>query len=175
MPKSSIKQIELDEKKVIEELQKNAKGSIDHIAKKCGFSRQKVWRIIKRLEKDRTIWGYHAVVDDNKVGIGRYQILLKKSPKPIHDDIMNTMFEKDIIKQLEKFHVKFDYSYFTHGPFDWSLGVIAPDIIAVKKFVELLQARFPGYFSDIKILEVVFPMHKSGFDNPNIEELREFF
>ena len=46
MPKSSQKQIDADEKKVIRELQKNAKESIDKIAKNCGFSRQKVWRII---------------------------------------------------------------------------------------------------------------------------------
>ena len=64
MPKSSKKQIDEDEKKVIAALQKNSKESIDKIAKKCGFSRQKVWRIIKRLENNQTIWGYHAVVDD---------------------------------------------------------------------------------------------------------------
>ena len=58
MAKTSKKQIEEDERKIISELQKNAKESIDIIAKKCGFSRQKVWRIIKRLEKNKTIWGY---------------------------------------------------------------------------------------------------------------------
>ena len=56
MPKSSKEQIDLDEKKVVSELQRNSKESIDVIAKRCGFSRQKVWRIIKRLEKNKTIW-----------------------------------------------------------------------------------------------------------------------
>ena len=56
MPKSSKDQIDADEKKIIKELQKNSKESIDKIAKKCGFSRQKVWRVIKRLEKNKTIW-----------------------------------------------------------------------------------------------------------------------
>ena len=55
MPKNSSEQIDVDEKKVIRELQRNSKESIDKIAKKCGFSRQKVWRIIKRLEKNKTI------------------------------------------------------------------------------------------------------------------------
>jgi len=50
MAKSSKKQIYEDELKVIAELQKNAKESIDVISKKCGFSRQKTWRIIKGLE-----------------------------------------------------------------------------------------------------------------------------
>jgi len=51
------------EKKVIAELRKNAKGSVDALAKRCEFSRQKVWRIRKRLEKDKTVWGYAAIVN----------------------------------------------------------------------------------------------------------------
>jgi DNA-binding Lrp family transcriptional regulator len=47
MPKSSAQQRIKDEKKIIGVLQSNAHESIDVIAKKCGFSRQKVWRIIK--------------------------------------------------------------------------------------------------------------------------------
>ena len=53
MPKTSKEQIADDEKKIIRELQKNSKENIDKIAKRCGFSRQKAWRIIKRLEKIR--------------------------------------------------------------------------------------------------------------------------
>ena len=71
MSKSSIKQIELDEKKVMNALQRNARGSIDKIAVDCGFSRQKVWRIIKRLEENKTIWGHYTVIDDEKLGLKR--------------------------------------------------------------------------------------------------------
>jgi len=77
MPKTSKEQITNDEKKILRELQKNSKESIDKLAKKCGFSRQKVWRIIKRLENNKTIWGYHTVVDDEKMGLKRYLILIK--------------------------------------------------------------------------------------------------
>ena len=55
MPKSSKKQIVEDEKKIIKELQKNSKGSIVAIAKRCGCSKQKVRRIIKRLEKENNL------------------------------------------------------------------------------------------------------------------------
>ena len=77
MPKSSRKQIDNDEKKILRELQKNSKESIDKIAKKCSFSRQKVWRIIKRLENNKTIWGYHAVVDNEKINMKSYILLIK--------------------------------------------------------------------------------------------------
>lgn len=59
MSKGSKKQIGVDERMVIAELQRNAKVSID----KCGFSRQRIWGIIERLEENETIWGYNVVMD----------------------------------------------------------------------------------------------------------------
>ena len=91
MPKSSKKQIDDDEKKFLKELQQNSGDSIDNIAKKCGFSRQKVWRIKKRLEKNNTIWGYNAVVDDEKLGLKMYQILLKRSPVPLSAEMIEAI------------------------------------------------------------------------------------
>jgi len=49
MPKSSVKQIEQDEKRILDELTKNANKTINDIAETCGFSRQKVWRVIRNL------------------------------------------------------------------------------------------------------------------------------
>jgi DNA-binding Lrp family transcriptional regulator len=49
MAKNSVEQIEQDEKRILEELAKNANKSINDIAKTCGFSRQTVWRVINNL------------------------------------------------------------------------------------------------------------------------------
>jgi len=48
MAKSSEEQIYEDKLKVIAGLQKNGKENLGSIAKNCGCSRQKVWRIIKK-------------------------------------------------------------------------------------------------------------------------------
>ena len=47
MPKSSRKQISEDDKKFLSVYRKNSGDSIENIAKKCGFSKQKVGRIKK--------------------------------------------------------------------------------------------------------------------------------
>ena len=175
MPKSSKRQIDEDDKKFLKVLQKNSGDNIESIAKRCGFSRQKVWRTKKRLEKDKTIWGYNAVVDDEKLGVKRYQILLKKELLPISNKMMDVMLEKDMRKQLEKFEVEIDCSFFTHGYFDWSLCITAPNTIVMRKFIELLKTKFGEHISEIQVLEVIFPLLKSGFDNPNLTEFKEFF
>jgi DNA-binding Lrp family transcriptional regulator len=174
MPKSSREQIDEDEKKIIRMLQKNSEESIDKIAKKCGFSRQKVWRIKKKLEKDKTIWGYHAVIEDDRMEMKRYQILIKKTPVPMSKDIIDVMLGKDIRQELEKSDIMFYNSFYTQGYYDWSLCITAPDIIKVKKFIEFLKIKFENHISDIQVLEVIFPMLKSGIVNPNQTEFREF-
>jgi len=83
MAKNSREQILKDQKKIVRELSKNANKSINEIAKTCGFSRQKVWRIIKNLENNNTIWGYTAVIDDEKQDMKRYMVLIKRSVQPM--------------------------------------------------------------------------------------------
>lgn len=79
MPKSDKISIEADERKIIDQLLKDSRQSPHEIAKRLGFSRQKVWRIIKRLEKDNIIWGYTTVIDENSIGYNSYFALCKKS------------------------------------------------------------------------------------------------
>jgi len=91
MPRKSRAQIYNDEQKVLKALQKNSNQGIDTIAKHCGFSRQKVWRIIKNLEKNEFIWGYTVVADDEKLELKRYLMLIKRSQKPIDQSIAMSM------------------------------------------------------------------------------------
>jgi len=79
MAKTSIKQIQKDEEKILKELSKNANKSINDIAQTCGFSRQKVWRAINNLEKNHTIWGYVAVFDNEKLNRKNYMMKSKKT------------------------------------------------------------------------------------------------
>ena len=174
MPKSSRKQIDDDEKKVIAELEKNSKESIDKIAKKCNFSRQKVWRIIKRLEKNKTIWGYHAVIDNEKINMKNYIMLLKRTNEPIGASIDKIL--KDSLDQIgEQVGVNVQVNSYLHGIYDWMFCFTAEDIRHAKKFSEILTCEFSKYISEIHILEEIFPLRKCGSVNPNMEKLKEYF
>jgi len=176
MAKSSKEQIETDEKKVVAVLKTNAKESIDTIAQKCGFSRQKVWRIINRLEKDKTIWGYNAVVDDTKLGQKRFFILLKRTSKSIPKEKLNIILNREVPKQGEKIGVTVESSYFIHGMYDSLLFVTAKDTMHVKKYCDKLSFFLKeGYVKEIHILEVIFPIQVNGLNNPNMEEFLKFF
>jgi DNA-binding Lrp family transcriptional regulator len=175
MPKSSKRKIEEDEKKVALALQKNARESIDAIGKVCGFSRQKVWRIIKRLEKSKDIWGYTGVIDDEMLEIRRYQILVKREPSFVTSDLLDIVFKRKLDEIAEKLDVELENSLLTHGPYDWMFTVTAPNILQVKKFIEAFQKIFSKYVERIDILEVLFPVKKNGILNPDMKSLKDYF
>ncbi len=174
MPKSSKKQIDEDEKKVLRELQRNSKESIDKLAKKCGFSRQKVWRIKKRLEKDKTIWGYAAVVDDEKLGLKRYIMLVKRSSKPIGDAI-NKMINPTFQKKGEEVGVNIISGGYLHGKYDWVIIFTAEDIKNAKKLGEILFTEYPQMIKEVEIMEYVFTFKEGGMENPEMKKMLEFF
>ncbi len=175
MPKNSVKQIKQDEKRILEELKKNANKSINDIAEKCKFSRQKVWRVINNLEKNHTIWGYTAVVDEEKLGKKSYIMLIKRSNKPMKKEILNIMSGKDFMKRIEKSGIESLYHIFINGYYDWIIFFNAPDIRAAKGYVEELNRSYEGFISEIHLQESMFLLQSCGITNPDIKKLNDFF
>ena len=171
MAKSSKKQIDKDDKKLISFLQKNCKENIDVLAKKCGFSRQKVWRIIKRLEGNKTIWGYHTVVDDEKIGLKKYLVLIKRTTKPMTKETLDKLIK---IKTKQE-NVNIGDIYYVNGSCDFFISVTSPDIKQVKKFCDEICAISIGFVLDIQILDVLFTVKENFVDNPNSKKIKEFF
>ena len=174
MPKSSKKQINEDDMKFLKVFQKNSGDSLDKIAKKCGFSRQKISRIKKRLEKSKTVWGYHAVVDDEKLDRTRYIMLIKKSAQPVGNAV-NKIIDLTMPKKGEEIGVDILSCGYLHGKYDWILIITAKDIKHVKKFSEILIREFQHVIREVDIMEYIFSIKECGITNLEIKKLREFF
>ncbi|MCJ7570802.1 MAG: Lrp/AsnC family transcriptional regulator [Candidatus Thermoplasmatota archaeon] len=175
MAKSSVKQIEKDERKILEELAKNANKNINDIAETCGVSRQKVWRVINNLEKNHTIWGYVAVVDEEKLDKKSYIILLKRTSKPSSQELIDKIIGRDLPEKGKKIGIEIINSIYTHGVYDWVIFFNANDIKSAKAFVEEVNKLFEGLVSDIHLIEKMFSAVSCGVTNPDIKKLNEFF
>ena len=176
MAKSSKEDIEKDTKIILSELEKNSNRSVNEIADKLGFSRQKVWRIIKNLEEDKTIWGYTAIVDDNKIGRKKFCILLKKAPVKTTDNALNIVIDTDLRNIAAKNGVNLETTYFFHGLYDGQICVTAENIMQVKNFIaDMINKIGADYFKETDIMEVLVPIQMRGFNNPNIKELKKYF
>lgn len=175
MAKNSTQQIIQDEKKIIGELQKNANKSINEIAKSCGFSRQKVWRIIKNLEKNNTIWGYTAVINEEKQDLSGYVVLIKRTNSPIRKEMLDKIIQRELVQKANKIGIQLITSIYTNGVYDWFISFNAKNIKDAKKFVEDLNILFEGYIGDIQLLQNMFVIQAGGIQNPEPEKLKELF
>ncbi len=68
--------LDLKDKKILAELDKDSRQSCSKIAKKVGLSTEVVNYRIKRLEKENIIKDYVAIINLSKLGIKQFKILL---------------------------------------------------------------------------------------------------
>ncbi len=163
-----------DELRVLTLLEQSAKDSVDEIAKKCSFSRQKIWRIIKKLQEEKIIWGYTAISDEKAKNLKHFTALVKKSSISFDDDLKKEII-MDKIDNHPKGLIYIENIYFTHGICDIILTFYASDVITAKRFLNLSFNRLKKFVKDYTLIETLFPIRKQGFKNPKINEFSDYF
>lgn len=171
MPKSSETRVRQDEEKILEILQTNAKASIDDIAKKCGFSRQKVWRIIKNLEEDKTIWGYSAIYEQERYNLRHFTMMVKRNTTPVDSKMMQEILTTRLDDLLPELNIKMDDIEYVHGFYDGLFSFYAPDLITAKKFSDRFKERFNQYIASVDLLEGIFFIRNQAIRNPNLKKI----
>ena len=174
MSKSSKDQMDLDEKKVLSELVKNANKNIETIAKLSNFSKQKTWRIIKRLEAKELIWGYTAIFNEEKMGLHHFMILIKRSMNRLNESTVNIIVSRKLEEIAKEIGISIESSWYAHGDYDWVLTFTGKDIIQAKKFSDSLIALHPGAIENISIVETLIFIKKHYILNPDKARLKEF-
>jgi len=174
MAKSSNQQLMKDEQKIVDVLRTNANESIDVIAKKCGFSRQKVWRIIKKLEHQKTIWGYVGICDDETYNLKHFIMLIKRTTKPIDDKMLTEILTTRLDDLLPDSVIKIIDIEYVHGCFDGVFSFLADDLITAKKFCERFLERYSMYIASFELLENIFFIRRQMLRNPQLKKQVKF-
>lgn len=112
MPKSSIEQIKLDEHKVLNELQKMQRKISIESKKIVDSPDKKYGELLNVLKKVKKIWGYSTVVDDEKFGLSRYLILLKRTNIPVSKEQLDLITTRELKRETSKLGVNIECSFF---------------------------------------------------------------
>ena len=176
MAKTSKKDIMEDEKKIIKSLRRDSKKGLDAVAVHLSCSRQKIWRIIRRLEK-KTIWGYTIVFSREILEMKRFIIMIKFNTKPLDGLHQLERIQKTISEDLEKNFkdVLIDYSFFVHGPYDILMGISAKDIRDALKVKNYIHQKIGENIKDTKVSEILFNFVEGGIKNPEIGTFKNYF
>lgn len=173
MSKSSKEKLDDDTKRVLSELKNNANKSVNDIAKKLSFSRQKVWRLIKNLEEDHTIWGYTAIINEEKQGKKTFILLIKRTTNPFDDQLAEKIISRDLEIEMAKFNCTVIGSVYTNGSYDWVIVFVADELKNAKIVADLFLKRYPRYIQDTILLEELFPCKVQNILNPDIKDLKK--
>ncbi len=174
MSKSSTQQLVQDEQKILDVLRTNANESVDAIAKKCGFSRQKVWRIIKKLEKNKIIWGYTAICDDESCNLKHFTMLIKRTTIPLDQKTLQEILKTRLDNLIPSSVIQIENIEYLHGCFDAILTFLAEDLVTAKKFCEQFNKRFNKYLAGVELLEGILIIRKQSIRNPRLKEQIKF-
>jgi DNA-binding Lrp family transcriptional regulator len=169
MAKSSRRKIMEDERRLLLELQKNSNESIGRIAENCNFSRQKAWRIVKRLEKNKVIWGYHAIINNKETYMKDYVLLIKLKRLPINNSLEKQIVDGKVDVLASDMGIIIENYIWLHGTFDGILYFSAEDIKKAKKFHENFLNLYEDNIFESQLLEQMVTIKKGGFTNPEIK------
>jgi len=120
------------DQKIIELLQVNGKTTIKEIANKLNLTTSPVFERIKRLEKEKIIKGYTALIDPKKVDKG--QIVF-----------CNVSMPNYTAKNIKEFESKVDFMpevlecYHFAGVVDYQMKVLVKDIDEYNKFLHKIS------------------------------------
>ena len=175
MNKQKFTQISNLEEKILNELQKNCRLNLDEIGKKCGCSRYKVARVMKKFEENKVILGYSAIINPKKMNLKHYILLIKRTTVPIEDD---TLGKLPIVKVTDMFpgikiDVKFKNTFYLHGKYDWMTTFITDDISHAKEFCREILRRFHKHVDHVELIETVLPIRIEGFRIPDPKKLHD--
>ena len=106
--------LDLFDKKIVYELEKDSSQSISKIAKKIKRSKEFVNFRIRRLEKEKIILGYSAIVDMSRLGYFTFRIYLKwqNMTEEQKQEFYNKIKVKENVWTTTVLHGKWDFAFF---------------------------------------------------------------
>ena len=163
MAKVSQIQIDHDEKRILNLISSNKNMNVDEISKKLGFSKQKVYRILRKYKKNNII---NTSISKN-TDIKRYFFVLAKRT---NIPMSNSYIEQKLINKLRsnfdnKSGIRVNCCFSTNGFSDLLFFISAKNILQTREFCNIISSSFSEYVSKIDIIELLSPIEKKQYFN----------
>ncbi|MDE2647341.1 MAG: Lrp/AsnC family transcriptional regulator [Paracoccaceae bacterium] len=131
-----MKKLDINDIKILKQLQKNASLSIEEISERISLSRNACWRRIRRLEDDGIINKRVAIVNAEALDLGQMVIVLISTNS--HDPKWLSLFRAAITEMPEIMG-----AHRMSGDLDYILRVRVRDVRAYDKFYQRLISKVP--------------------------------
>lgn len=145
--------LKLDKKdrRILYELDKNARQPLSKIAKKVALKRESVLYRIKKYLKEGLIRNYLTVVDMSKLGFVNYKIYIK-----LHN--INEDKEKKIIQELCK-NSSISWVASCDGSYSLIFGIKARTMIELNSILKKINNKYWQFFKEQNITTIINAHH----------------
>lgn len=137
MSSHSNKKLDRIDRNILVELQKNAKLSNVQLSKRVGLSPTPCLERVKRLELDKYILGYQAILNPELLDAALLvivEITLTKTSPDVFDDFSKAVHELEVIQEC----------HLVSGDFDFLLKTRVADMAAYRELLGNTLLRLPG-------------------------------
>jgi Lrp/AsnC family leucine-responsive transcriptional regulator len=131
------KKLDRIDKNILFELQKNARLSNVELSKRVGLSPTPCLERVKRLENDKYITGYQAILNPEKLEAALLvivEITLTKTSPDVFDDFSKAVHDLDVIQEC----------HLVSGDFDFLLKTRVSDMAAYRQLLGDTLLRLPA-------------------------------
>tara|TARA_B100000900_G_C20411895_1_gene647185 strand:- start:38 stop:505 length:468 start_codon:yes stop_codon:yes gene_type:complete len=124
--------IDIIDKKILEELQKNSSQPLSELSKKVGLSNTPCWNRIKKLEEEKIIKSKSIIIDNKKINL----------PITVFLSISIQNHTEKWLKNFEKIVNKYDQIIEVHrltgSNSDYQITILSPSIEEYDNFQQIL-------------------------------------
>ena len=124
--------MDIIDKKILEELQKNSSQPLSELSKKVGLSNTPCWNRIKKLEEEKIIKSKSIIIDNKKINL----------PITVFLSISIQNHTETWLKNFEKVVNKYDQIIEVHrltgSNSDYQITILSPSIEEYDKFQQIL-------------------------------------
>lgn len=139
-----MKQIDKKDRKILAELDLNARMPLTQLAKKVGLSRQVVEYRIKRMQEENIILGAKTIFDSVVVGFSWYRLAIR---------LLNvTIKQKDELIEYLKQHKNIFWLGETGGNWDLVMNFICKDNFEFNRIFEEIITKHGSLMLDYEVL-----------------------
>jgi Lrp/AsnC family transcriptional regulator, leucine-responsive regulatory protein len=124
-------------RRMLYELQRDARLSVQELARRVGISATPCWRRLKEIEREGLIRRHTVLIDREAVGLK--ECLLAHVTLVRHSETTVEEFEQSVLAHPEVIEC-----YSTTGDADYILKVVVPDMKAYDTFLHRRIFRMPG-------------------------------
>jgi DNA-binding Lrp family transcriptional regulator len=129
--------LEVKDRRILAELQRDARLTMQELAGRVGMSSSACWRRVKNLEDSGVIDRYAVIVNTRKAGFGLSSMVHVSLAR--HEQANVDEFIREVLRHPEVLEC-----FATTGEADFHLRVVVRDIDAYNSFLDDFIFRLPG-------------------------------